>query len=190
MSLFKKKKLTLDEILESLSNLTDEEKASLKDKLDNLYKAEDEREIDKIEEDKADDATEADEKAEEKDEESEEIGKDVDELEEEAEADEESEPEEESEEATEEPEAEEPTPEQTADEEAETEEHHADTKELYTMLAELKKSVEALAARINAEEANEEEDPFKEFGIAPGDFGKEAEDEGDVEKMKSKYWNL
>lgn len=57
MSLFKKKKLTLDEILESLSNLTDEEKASLKDKLDDLYKAEDEREIDKIEEDKADDAT-------------------------------------------------------------------------------------------------------------------------------------
>ena len=52
----------------------------MEDKLEDIDKAEDEREIDKIEEDKADDVEKSDEKAEEVDEESEEIGKDVDEL--------------------------------------------------------------------------------------------------------------
>lgn len=80
MALFGKKKLSLDEILAGIDNLSDEEKAKLKAKMDDLYKAEDEREIDKIEEDKADDTEKADEKAEEVKDESEEIGKDVDEV--------------------------------------------------------------------------------------------------------------
>jgi hypothetical protein len=83
MGLFSKK-LTLDDILKALPTLSDEEKAKLHEKTSDLYKAEDEREIDKIEEEKADSDTEADEKADEVKEESEEIGKDVDEVEEEA----------------------------------------------------------------------------------------------------------
>lgn len=89
MGLFNKtqKKLTLDEILEGINNLSDEDKAKVKDKMQDLYKAEDEREIDKIEEDKAEDAETKDEKGEEVTEESEEIGKDVDEVEDEVETD-------------------------------------------------------------------------------------------------------
>lgn len=52
----------------------------VQDKVEDIEKAEDEREIDKIEEEKADTTEKADEKAEEKNEESEEIGKEVDEL--------------------------------------------------------------------------------------------------------------
>lgn len=88
MALFGKKKLSLDEILAGIDNLSDEEKAQLKAKMDDLYKAEDEREIDKIEEDKADDTEKADEKAEEVKDESEEIGKDVDEVKEDVASDE------------------------------------------------------------------------------------------------------
>lgn len=82
MSLFsKEKKYTPDEILDLINALPEDERAKLKAKFDDLYKAEDEREIDKIEEDKTDSPETADEKAEEVKEESEEIGKDVDEIE-------------------------------------------------------------------------------------------------------------
>lgn len=80
--MFGKKKLTLDEILKGVDELAPEEQEKVKAKMDDLYKAEDEREIDKIEEDKADSDAKKDEKAEEVSEESEEIGKDVDEVEE------------------------------------------------------------------------------------------------------------
>lgn len=85
------KKRTLDEILKDIANLSDEDKAKIKDKMDDLYKAEDEREVDKIEEDKAENPETKSEKKEEVEEESEEIGKDVDETEDEAEEDEEEE---------------------------------------------------------------------------------------------------
>lgn len=85
---FFKKKLSLDEILKGIDNLSDEEKAELGVKMKDLYKAEDEREIDKIESEKADNPEIADEKEEEVKEESEEIGKDVDEVEGEVEKDE------------------------------------------------------------------------------------------------------
>ena len=80
--------MTLDEILKGIDDLPDEEKAKIKAKMDDLYKSEDEREIDKIEEDKSEDSEEKDDKSEEVDEESEEIGKDVDEVEEEVREDE------------------------------------------------------------------------------------------------------
>ena len=86
--MFGAKKLTLDEILKGIENLSDTDKAKIKEKMDDLYKAEDEREIDKIEEEKSDNAETADEKKEEVAEESEEIGKDVDEVEKTAEEDE------------------------------------------------------------------------------------------------------
>lgn len=80
MAIFGKKKLTLDEILEGIKDLSDEDKAKIGEKMKDLYKAEDEREIDKIEAEKSDDGEVKDEKAEEVSEESEEIGKDVDEV--------------------------------------------------------------------------------------------------------------
>lgn len=81
MALFGKKKLSLDEILKGINDLSEEDKAKLGDHMKDLYKAEDEREIDKIESEKADNAEKADEKENEVKEESEEIGKDVDEIE-------------------------------------------------------------------------------------------------------------
>lgn len=82
MALFDKKpkKLSLDEILKGIDGLSAEEQEKVHTKMQDLYKAEDEREIDKIEEEKADDNETKDEKAEEVSEESEEIGKDVDEV--------------------------------------------------------------------------------------------------------------
>ena len=73
-----------DEEVKETAPEVEEEKApteeQVEDKVEDIEKAEDEREIDKIEEEKADTAEKADEKAEEKNEESEEIGKEVDEL--------------------------------------------------------------------------------------------------------------
>ena len=83
--MFGKKKLTLDEILKGVDQLTPEEQEKVKAKMEDLYKAEDEREIDKIEEEKADDREVKEEKAEDVSEESEEIGKDVDDVENEVE---------------------------------------------------------------------------------------------------------
>ena len=87
MALFKKKR-TLDEILEDVKNLSPKEAKELHEKMSDLYKAEDEREIDKIEEEKADTDEVKDEKADEVNEESEEIGKDVDEVKDEVATDE------------------------------------------------------------------------------------------------------
>ena len=75
------KMANLDEILKGIDKLSPEEQAKVKAKMEDLYKAEDEREIDKIEEDKAEDTEVKDEKSEEVKDESEEIGKDVDEVE-------------------------------------------------------------------------------------------------------------
>lgn len=90
MAIFEKKpkKLTLNEILNGIDNLSAEEKEKVHAKMQDLYKAEDEREIDKIEKDKADNTEDKDEKAEEEKGESEEIGKDVDEVETDVENDE------------------------------------------------------------------------------------------------------
>ena len=72
--------VTLDEILKGIDELPDEEKEKVKAKIQDLNKAEDEREIDKIEEEKADDAEDASEKSEEVKEEGKEIAKDIDTL--------------------------------------------------------------------------------------------------------------
>ena len=86
MALFGKKSPDED-IVKKFEALSDEDKEAVKkslfgEKAEDLEKAEDEREIDKIEEDKAENPEKADEKKEEVKEESEEIGKDVDEAEE------------------------------------------------------------------------------------------------------------
>ena len=97
--------MTLEEILKAIDSLPEEDKAKVKAKVQDLDKAEDEREIDKIEEEKSDVPEVKDEKAEDVKEESEEIGKDVDELKEEVSEDV---PEEEFEEKAVEEESEEP----------------------------------------------------------------------------------
>lgn len=83
MALFGKK-MSLDEILKAIDTLTPDEQAKVKAKVEDLYKAEDEREIDKIEEVKGDNEL----GKEEVNEESEKIAKDVDEIESEVKTDE------------------------------------------------------------------------------------------------------
>lgn len=80
MALFDKKS-SAEKVINLYNSLTDEDKEKVKnhfmEKVEDLEKAEDEREIDKIEEDKAETEPEKEEKKEEVTEESEEIGKDV-----------------------------------------------------------------------------------------------------------------
>ena len=85
MALFDKKS-SAEKIIAMFNSLSDEDKEVVKnhfmEKAEDLEKAEDEREIDKIEEEKAETETEHEDKKEEVEEETEEIGKDVDETEE------------------------------------------------------------------------------------------------------------
>lgn len=100
MALFDKR-TPFEKITAMLKELSGEEKTKVKAMLEDVEKAEDEREIDKIEEEKADNTETKDEKAEEVREESEEIGKKIDETEETEEKDLDGETEEESGEETE-----------------------------------------------------------------------------------------
>lgn len=83
MALFDKKS-SAEKVIELFDKLSDEDKEKVKshfgEKVEDLEKAEDEREIDKIEEEKADTEEVKEDKAEDVKEESEEIGKDVDEA--------------------------------------------------------------------------------------------------------------
>lgn len=96
MALFDKRS-PAEKLLDAYNKLSEEDKkefhSHLKEKVEDVEKAEDEREIDKVEEEKADTKEVKDEKAEEVAEESEEIGKDVKEGETEETAEEEKEPE-------------------------------------------------------------------------------------------------
>ena len=98
MALFDKKS-GAEKVIELFDKLSDEDKEMVKshfgEKVEDLKKAEDEREIDKIEEDKAETEDDKEEKAEEVKEESKEIGKDVDKAKAEEPSDEIKEPEEE-----------------------------------------------------------------------------------------------
>ena len=60
----KKEKKQMADLNQMLAELSEREKQELKAKLDDLYKAEDEREVDKIEEEKADDSEVKEEKKE------------------------------------------------------------------------------------------------------------------------------
>ena len=83
MALFDKKS-PAEKVIELFDKLSEEDKNTVKshfgEKAEDLEKAEDEREIDKIEEEKADTEEVKEDKAEDVKEESEEIGKDVDEA--------------------------------------------------------------------------------------------------------------
>lgn len=96
MALFDKRS-PAEKLLDAYNKLSEEDKkefhSHLQEKVEDVKKAEDEREIDKVEEEKADTKEVKDKKAEEVAEESEEIGKDVKEGETEETAEEEKEPE-------------------------------------------------------------------------------------------------
>jgi len=83
MALFDKKS-SAEKVIELFDKLSEEDKEKVKshfgEKVEDLEKAEDEREVDKIEEEKADTEEVKEDKAEDVKEESEEIGKDVDEA--------------------------------------------------------------------------------------------------------------
>lgn len=75
------RKSPYEQLRDAYFRLSDDEKSKFRAELEDIDKAEDEREIDKIEEDKADTKTIADNKAEDVAEESEQIGKDIDKAE-------------------------------------------------------------------------------------------------------------
>lgn len=60
--------------------------------------------------------------------------------------------------------------------------------ELRTEIDNLKKLVESLAARLDADKDNEDKDV--EFGLEMKGAGKEAESDSDLEKIKQKYWAI
>lgn len=149
------KKRTLDEILKDIANLSDEDKAKIKDKMDDLYKAEDEREVDKIEEDKAENPETKSEKKEEVEEESEEIGKDVDETEDEVKEDEEGEKEPEAtDEADEEEDTDEPNEENSEVEEEPQEDNTDKLGEILDRLSKIESAIEGFNRK--PKEANSE----------------------------------
>lgn len=86
MALFDRKS-PYDRLMEAYKSISPEERKKFWAEMQDLNKAEDEREIDKIEEEKAENSSKRDEKAEEVNEESEQIGEDVDRAEETAEKD-------------------------------------------------------------------------------------------------------
>jgi hypothetical protein len=176
MALFKKKESTLEELIETINSLSDEEKQSLKDMLDNPQETTEEEPTTETAEETTEEVEEA----------TEEGGEETEIVEEETTVEEEAPIEETTEEVVEE-EVDEEAPQEITEEV--TEDAPTDNiRELYTMIEELKKVVEGLSARINAEDENE--NPFEAFGISPQSFGQEAEETGEVEKMKTKYWNL
>ena len=163
MGLFSKK-LSLDEILNAIDELPEEDKAKVKAKMEDLYKAEDEREIDKIEEGKTDNEEVKDEKSDEVKEETEEIGKDVDEVKSEVtDGESAAETEEKAEETETEP------AEETTEEPAEETTEALETEELNGVEEENKEDVmSGLADRVSAIEATLEEltalkDKMEEF---------------------------
>lgn len=81
MALFGSKKSPFEKLLDDYKNLPEEDKKKFHAEILDVEKAEDEREIDKVEEEKAESPEVKDEKAEEVKEESEEIGEKVDETE-------------------------------------------------------------------------------------------------------------
>ena len=163
MALFGKS--TAEDIIKLYDKLSDEEKEKVKshfgEKVEDIEKAEDEREVDKIEEDKAETEEDKEDKAEDVKEESEEIGKDVDE----AKAEEPSE------------EVESPVETETESEVEEVEERHED---LFNGLDARLKALEDKFNKLLSEEMKEPQ--HKEIGISG--YGSSEVDNNDVDTRK------
>ena len=186
MSLFKKK-ISLDDIVAAFSEMTPEEKEQLKAMLDGTTE---EEATDETTEETTTETEEVEEVPTE--EPTEEAPTEEETVEETAPVDEAPTEEAPEEEAVEEEMVEEEVPETPEETTPEVDEPNKDdTSELYAMIADLKKTVEALAARINADAENEgEEDETEAFGITPNNFGGNTPPESDLDKIKAKYWNL
>ena len=192
MAIFgKPKKLSLDEILQGIDGLSAEDKEKVHAKMQDLYKAEDEREIDKIEEEKADDSEVADEKAEEVSEESEEIGKDVDEVKDEVAEDEgETVEEVETEEPIEEETEETASDEEVVEEETAVEEHKSEDENKNDALLARLQAIEEEYAKLSQKYDElysilEKRERNHDFGYSPE--VPEDEDADDAGRRKSVY---
>ena len=166
MALFGTKKSPVEKLWEDFGKLSEEDKAGFRAKLEDIDKAEDEREVDKIEEDKSESPEVEDEKKEEVGEESEEIGKDVNEAEDEAKVDVEEEPAEEPKEEVEEPIGEEPV-EEPAEPMEEMAQEVAEKEQGHDLLAGLEARLKALEDKFMS--LSEKEEP-KDIGVSG--FGK------------------
>lgn len=179
MALFKKK-LTLDEILAGIDNLSDEEKLKLGEQLKELYKADDEPETEENYEENGNEEVEESAEGEENAEGEE--GKETDgETGQESEdgGSEETEPEAE-------PEAEEETSEGEEHIEKEMEEFSA----IRADIAELKKVVAAIAARFDADSDNEEDGEDIAWGVGAKEAKADTPPESETEKCRRKYFNF
>lgn len=179
MALFKKK-LTLDEILAGIDNLSDEEKLKLGEQLKGLYKADNEPETEENGNEEVEESAEGEENAEgeegegtdgETGQESEDGGSEENEPEPEPEA---------------EPEAEEETSEGEEHIEKEMEEFSA----IRADISELKKVVAAIAARFDADSDNEEEGENIAWGVGAKEAKADTPPESETEKCRRKYFNF
>ena len=161
MALFGKS--TAEDIIKLYDKLSDEEKEKVKshfgEKVEDIEKAEDEREVDKIEEDKAETEEVKEDKAEDVKEESEEIGKDVDEA------------------KAEEPSEEVETESDVEETQEEVEERHED---LFNGLDARLKALEDKFNKLLSEEMKEPQ--HKEIGISG--YGSSEVDNNDVDTRK------
>jgi len=172
MALFDKRS-PAEKLLDAYNKLSEEDKkefhSHLEEKVEDVEKAEDEREIDKVEEEKADNEEVKEEKAEEVAEESEEVGKDVEEAESEEKTEEEDKPEEDTEKVEEE---------KGEVEKAEEDVAEAEGNRLEALLGEFniyKEKVDKLFAKLE-----EIEEPEKEVGLGKQKSVEEAESDEDL----------
>lgn len=176
MALFKKK-LTLDEILAGIDNLSDDEKLKFGEQMKELYKAEDEPETEEsYPEDEGEESAENEEGAESEGLEESEEGDDGDETAEEEDVDT----------VESEPEAEEEASESEEHIEKETEELAA----IRTDIAELKKVVASIAARFDADADNEEDGEDIAWGVGAKEAKVDTPTESETEKCRRKYFNF
>ena len=185
MALFKKK-LTLDEILAGIDNLSDEEKLKLGEQLKELYKADDEPETEENYEENGNEEVEENAEGEENVEGEE--GKETDgETGQESEdgGSEESEPEPEPE-----PEAEPEAEEEISEGEEHIEKEMEEFSAIRADIAELKKVVAAIAARFDADSDNEEEGEDIAWGVGAKEAKADTPPESETEKCRRKYFNF
>ena len=176
--LFGKRKLSLDDILNGIDALSDEDKERLRWELGGSEQPPEETPAEQPAEapteEPATEETPANEPAEP--------------AEEEPSAEEAEEP------APEENPTEEPTEQPTEEPVEEVDKAEGEADELADIraeMAEMKKTLEALAARLDADAENKtEEEPTEPFGVAAGATGNEAPKESDLERAKKKYWNI
>ena len=175
MGIFTKKKLDVEAIFEAINTLSDEEREALLSRIGSPENApsEEKTEAEAVEENGAEETADTV-------------------APEEAPCEEIPETEEDREEAPTD-EEDEPTPDETAEGEDPDTNDAGEIAELRAEIKDLRSLVESLAARINADAENgeeEEEEKEEPFGIAAGSNGGEAREENEVDRCRKKYFNF